>query len=138
MIYPLMRIHSLRHSTRKECNVSAMHQRRQRLRCRRGLRGADMPPACPYFAPRPLRVRIPSGHKRCKKADTPMGICFFGTAEGIRTPDLLVRSQTLYPTELQPHIIKDFPCDSLIIVAHCFLNCKYFFHIFLHSPPPLL
>jgi len=23
-----------------------------------------------------------------------MGICFFGTAEGIRTPDLLVRSQT--------------------------------------------
>ena len=26
-----------------------------------------------------------------------------GTAEGIRTPDLLVRSQSLYPTELQPH-----------------------------------
>ena len=25
---------------------------------------------------------------------------FFGTPEGIRTPDLLVRSQTLYPTEL--------------------------------------
>ena len=24
----------------------------------------------------------------------------FGTPEGIRTPDLLVRSQTLYPTEL--------------------------------------
>ena len=29
----------------------------------------------------------------------------FGTAEGIRTPDLLVRSQSLYPTELQPHIL---------------------------------
>ena len=28
-----------------------------------------------------------------------------GTAEGIRTPDLLVRSQSLYPTELQPHIL---------------------------------
>ena len=28
-----------------------------------------------------------------------------GTAEGIRTPDLLVRSQTLYPAELQPHIL---------------------------------
>ena len=26
-----------------------------------------------------------------------------GTAEGIRTPDLLVRSQSLYPAELQPH-----------------------------------
>ena len=31
------------------------------------------------------------------------GVIHFGTAEGIRTPDLLVRSQTLYPTELQPH-----------------------------------
>ena len=28
----------------------------------------------------------------------------FGTPEGIRTPDLLVRSQTLYPTELLAHI----------------------------------
>ena len=26
---------------------------------------------------------------------------FIGTAEGIRTPDLLVRSQTLYPAELR-------------------------------------
>ena len=31
------------------------------------------------------------------------GYALNGTAEGIRTPDLLVRSQTLYPTELQPH-----------------------------------
>ena len=30
-----------------------------------------------------------------------------GTAEGIRTPDLLVRSQTLYPTELQPHTAQE-------------------------------
>lgn len=29
----------------------------------------------------------------------------FGTAEGIRTPDLLVRSQSLYPAELQPHFM---------------------------------
>ncbi len=28
----------------------------------------------------------------------------FGVPEGIRTPDLLVRSQTLYPAELQAHI----------------------------------
>ena len=26
--------------------------------------------------------------------------CFFGALEGTRTPDLLVRSQSLYPTEL--------------------------------------
>ena len=30
------------------------------------------------------------------------GFLDFGTAEGIRTPDLLVRSQSLYPAELQP------------------------------------
>ena len=27
----------------------------------------------------------------------------FGTPEGTRTPDLLVRSQSLYPTELPAH-----------------------------------
>ena len=27
-----------------------------------------------------------------------------GALQGIRTPDLLVRSQTLYPTELAAHI----------------------------------
>ena len=32
-----------------------------------------------------------------------MGICFFGTLEGTRTPDLLIRSQSLYPTELPAH-----------------------------------
>ena len=42
----------------------------------------------------------------------------FGTAEGIRTPDLLVRSQTLYPTELQPHfeVFVRLP-DGLISIA---------------------
>ena len=41
-----------------------------------------------------------------------------GTAEGIRTPDLLVRSQTLYPTELQPHfeVFVRLP-DGLISIA---------------------
>ena len=28
---------------------------------------------------------------------------FFGALQGIRTPDLLVRSQTLYPAELAAH-----------------------------------
>ena len=27
-----------------------------------------------------------------------------GTAKGTRTPDLLIRSQSLYPTELSPHV----------------------------------
>jgi hypothetical protein len=34
-----------------------------------------------------------------------LGFCVNGdTPEGTRTPDLLVRNQTLYPTELQAHI----------------------------------
>ena len=32
-----------------------------------------------------------------------MGIRILGTPEGTRTPDLLVRSQSLYPTELPAH-----------------------------------
>lgn len=31
-----------------------------------------------------------------------------GTPEGTRTPDLLVRNQTLYPTELQAHVHLQF------------------------------
>ena len=53
----------------------------------------------------------------------------FGTAEGIRTPDLLVRSQTLYPAELQPHTVSHWvsPRDSLIILPYSFTKCKHFF-----------
>ena len=49
-----------------------------------------------------------------------------GTAEGIRTPDLLVRSQTLYPAELQPHTvcIRTRLTDSLIIIAQLWIKCK--------------
>ncbi len=39
-----------------------------------------------------------------KKFQTPQwGIWNFGTPEGTRTPDLLIRSQSLYPTELPAH-----------------------------------
>ena len=49
-------------------------------------------------------VRIPSydDKKNTKAVKNCFGV--FGTPEGIRTPDLLVRSQTLYPTELPAHI----------------------------------
>ena len=51
-----------------------------------------------YSSPIPAR----SANKR---EDTRMGILSFvcGTPEGTRTPDLLVRSQSLYPTELPAH-----------------------------------
>ena len=36
-------------------------------------------------------------------AEIRFGLFFFGTPEGTRTPDLLIRSQSLYPTELLAH-----------------------------------
>ena len=38
----------------------------------------------------------------------PCGLFSIGGPGGIRTPDLLVRSQTLYPAELRSHIIAVF------------------------------
>ena len=51
---------------------------------------------------------------RCKGFESPLSIkikatptvlLLLGALQGIRTPDLLVRSQTLYPTELAAHLI---------------------------------
>ena len=48
--------------------------------------------------------------------------CFcFGALQGIRTPDLLVRSQTLYPAELAAHFL------TLIYYSTEFLKIKCFF-----------
>lgn len=46
------------------------------------------------------KKRVVSQHFKCYKTTR------LGTAEGIRTPDLLVRSQSLYPAELQPHTVQ--------------------------------
>ena len=53
---------------------------------------------------------------------------FRGAPEEIRTPDLLIRSQTLYPTELRArtHCIP----ECLYIIAHSFRNVNPFFEIF--------
>ena len=47
----------------------------------------------------------------------------FGTPEGTRTPDLLIRSQSLYPTELPAHVHPKCLC----ILAHGVGKCKPFF-----------
>ena len=54
---------------------------------------------------RPFRFYC-SSLSRYKNNPNPVirfGLFFFGTPEGTRTPDLLVRSQLLYPTELPAH-----------------------------------
>ena len=47
---------------------------------------------------------------------------FCGALEGTRTPDLLVRSQSLYPAELQAHLF----FNSLIIIGAFPANVKAF------------
>ena len=51
---------------------------------------------------------------------------FFGTAEGIRTPDLLVRSQTLYPTELSAHA----SFETVVILALFAVVVNIFINLF--------
>ena len=53
-----------------------------------------------------------------------------GTPEGIRTPDLLVRSQTLYPAELPAHFAVPF-ADCFYIISCHDQEVKKFFLVFL-------
>ena len=52
-----------------------------------------------------LIVRVLPSLTKNKKPDTRLGIWFIGTPKGTRTPDLLIRSQSLYPTELSAHVL---------------------------------
>ena len=48
-------------------------------------------------------VRVPSLNK--KTGSSLLRTSCFGAPEGTRTPDLLIRSQTLYPAELRAHLV---------------------------------
>ena len=50
-----------------------------------------------------MRDKFCNETKKLVASDTTLATS--GTAEGIRTPDLLVRSQTLYPAELAAHFL---------------------------------
>jgi hypothetical protein len=82
---------------------------------RRALRQHCCPQSFPTIVsnPRPLPTAVQEPkHKRATRLCDPL--CF-GAAGGIRTPDHLVRSQVLYPTELRPRrseaIRKIRPCS---------------------------
>ena len=51
-----------------------------------------------------------------------MGNCFYGALKGTRTPDLLIRSQTLYPAELSAHTF----FNATNIITQYFYKIKYF------------
>lgn len=49
---------------------------------------------------------------KTKKA-THLSVSCLGAPEGTRTPDLLIRSQTLYPAELPAHILLAFSPENV-------------------------
>ena len=51
----------------------------------------------------PLGFRVPADYRSITKRSTFRYSFLFGALQGTRTPDLLVRSQTLYPAELAAH-----------------------------------
>ena len=69
-------------------------------RSRSDLTPKNMPPAC-FFNGVTLSGFDSLHRKKHRQGKSLDGV--FGALGGIRTPDLLVRSQALYPTELQAH-----------------------------------
>ena len=61
-----------------------------------------------------------------KKKTDAIRVCFFGALKGIRTPDLLVRSQTLYPTELSAHA----SFETVVILALFAVVVNIFINLF--------
>lgn len=51
----------------------------------------------------------------------------FGAPEGTRTPDLLIRSQTLYPAELPAHILLAFSPENVFYYSAHRLESQAFF-----------
>ena len=64
----------------------------------------------------------------CQKRKTAADNCNpqrFGAPRGTRTPDLLVRSQSLYPAELLAH--SSFFLERSVIIAYPSIVCQQFF-----------
>ena len=64
-------------------------------------------------------------------------VCFrtskeiLGVPRGIRTPDLLVRSQSLYPAELWAHfLLRTVVLTTIAIISHLLQLVKRFFEFF--------
>ena len=85
----------------------------------------DVPPReCKPKAPHDWRMRIKERKKEWKR----QALSFlFGALGGTRTPDLLVRSQSLYPAELQAHIYFTNTASGLTIWTST-LAAKIYYH----------
>ena len=92
----------------------------------------NSPPDC--FSPRLRRGRPFESHPAYKKNRYPgWDNGFSGTPEGTRTPDLLIRSQSLYPTELPAHVQSRLPAYNNMGILKCqalfFKFLKNFFSV---------
>ena len=70
---------------------------------------------------RKTREQLKGSENKTKPARNTRFLAGFGTPWEIRTPGLLVRSQTLYPAELRARA-----SNSLIMITWVSLNCKSF------------
>ena len=86
-----------------------------------------LPPAVFLHAKSPLRVRVPLIQTQNKKSHLAIGFLLFGAPEGTRPPDLLVRSQSLYPAELRAHML--FP-NTNDMIQHFLVFVKSFLEFF--------
>ena len=66
------------------------------------------------------------------------GFAQFGTPEGTRTPDLLIRSQSLYPTELPAHMHFQVPRYNSISSSKMQVLFSKFFNFFSQPVFPAL
>ena len=82
----------------------------------------------PFVFPNCSQMRICDSENMPKSYEKPGNHedfrVFTGTPKGTRTPDLLIRSQSLYPTELSAHRRST---KRLSILAHDVKKSKYFF-----------
>ena len=79
-----------------------------------------------------MRDKFCNETKKLVASDTTLATS--GTAEGIRTPDLLVRSQTLYPTELSAHA----SFETVVILALFAVVVNIFINLFFTLCKPAL
>ena len=72
----------------------------------------DIENICLYLPLNGITLNLTADCQYIKNRDTSASVSYVG--ERIRTPDLLVRSQTLYPAELRPHIVLCFSQQNLL------------------------
>ena len=78
----------------------------------------------PFACSRTHSCEFKSSCSTANKKNTILGVFFIGAPGGIRTHNLLIRSQMLYPIELRAHLI------TWDLIQPFILFCKHYFKFF--------